>query len=47
MRVGQPPEWLEDALALYGADGILGTQLLEHAPLRLSQRQRRVWLAVG
>jgi hypothetical protein len=44
VRAGQMPMVLEMALSLGGADGILGTEVLEHGVLRLSQRQGRAAL---
>ena len=44
LKVGQMPELLTMALGLAGADGILGTEILEHGVLRLSQRQERIAL---
>lgn len=40
IRAGQMPMVLEMALTLGGADGILGTEVLQHGVLRLSQRQK-------
>ena len=44
VRAGQMPTLLEMALGLGGADGILGTEVLQHGVLRLSQRQGRAAL---
>lgn len=44
VRAGQTPTLLEAALSLGGADGILGTEVLQHGVLRLSQRQGRAAL---
>jgi hypothetical protein len=44
LRAGQMPMLLEMALTLGGADGILGTEVLKHGVLRLSQRQGRATL---
>ena len=44
VRAGQMPTLLEMALSLGGADGILGTEVLQHGVLRLSQRQGRAAL---
>jgi len=44
IRAGQMPTMLEMALALGGAEGILGTAVLEHGVFRWSQRQQRAAL---
>lgn len=44
VRAGQMPTLLEMALGLGGVDGILGTEVLQHGVLRLSQRQGRAAL---
>jgi hypothetical protein len=47
IRAGRMPEILEIALALGGAEGILGTAVLEHGVFRLSQRQGRAALILN
>lgn len=47
IRAGQMPMVLEMALTLGGADGILGTEVLQHGVLRLSQRQKLAALMVN
>ena len=44
IRAGRMPMMLEMALALGGAAGILGTEVLDHGVFRLSQRQKRAAL---
>jgi hypothetical protein len=41
IRVGQMPLLLDAALRLAGAEGILGTEILQHGVLQLSLRQKR------
>ena len=44
IRAGRMPTVIETALALGGAEGILGTEVLEHGVVRWSARQRRMAL---
>ena len=44
IRAGRMPSIMEAALGFGGADGVLGTEVLKHGVLRLSQRQGRAAL---
>ena len=47
IRAGRMPPIMEAALGFGGADGILGTEVLKHGVLRMSQRQGRAALMIN